>query len=172
MHKRHKLTIANAKNVRAITTYGPKGKDDFIWFKLPHLFEHEQSFNVEILCHFEFIEFPFDDHDCNFELGGYYSVNFINMMPVEVTINEKEKLRINDVPKRIFQSPLPFDIDVKVLKPSTKLAYGYKMSHSGIRFSLRRNTVGVLIGEFYIPTAIFSVLSLLSFSIKHDNVSF
>jgi hypothetical protein len=69
------------------------------------------------------------------------------------------------------QSRLPFDISLESLKPFEYVEGGMKYSYAGMRIHLTRNDFGVLIGGYYGPTIIFSMLSLVSYSIKADIVS-
>ena len=47
----------------------------------------------------------------------------------------------------------------------------YRHSLSGIKFKLERNSLGLLIGAFYLPTGIFAILSMTSFFINPKVVS-
>ena len=69
------------------------------------------------------------------------------------------------------QSHLPFDIVLESLEPFEYAEGKYLFSYVGMRLHLTRNDFGVLIGGYYGPTAIFSLLSLVSYSIKADIVS-
>ena len=73
---------------------------------------------------------------------------------------------------QLNQSRLPFDISLESLKPFLKPEMGYDYSFAGMRIHLARNSFTMLIGSYYGPTVIFSILSLVSYSIKSDIVSF
>ena len=69
-------------------------------------------------------------------------------------------------------SALPFDIKAKSISPFPVLVNGYNFSYTGIQLYFKRNTLGLLIGSFYEPTAIFSIFSMLSYNIKMEMVNF
>ena len=49
---------------------------------------------------------------------------------------------------------------------------GYNYPFTGIKLVFTRNNLGLLAGGFYFPTLVFSLLSLLSFAIKPEVVSY
>ena len=49
--------------------------------------------------------------------------------------------------------------------------YEDTFSNTGFTIYFQRNTLGLMVSSFYIPTTIFSMLSMLSYSIKIDSVS-
>ena len=70
------------------------------------------------------------------------------------------------------QSRLPFKITLEPLAEFTVIEDGYRYSYTGIKIVFQRNNLGVLEGGFYFPTLVFSLLSLLSFAIKPEMVSY
>ena len=70
------------------------------------------------------------------------------------------------------QSRLPFKITLEPLAEFTVIEDGYHYSYTGIKIVFQRNNLGVLEGGFYFPTLVFSLLSLLSFAIKPEMVSY
>ena len=65
-----------------------------------------------------------------------------------------------------------FTISFSILgkKEFTLPNYEFSYPVTVIRIKLKRNQLGILIGGFYVPTAIFSVLSMISFFINPDVV--
>ena len=72
----------------------------------------------------------------------------------------------------VLQSRLPFKITIEPLAEFRSLEDGFKYPCTGIKIVFRRNNLGVLAGGFYFPTLAFSLLSLLSFAIKPEVVSY
>ena len=70
----------------------------------------------------------------------------------------------------IQSKTLPFDINLKSIPAFNKLEHGFNFSSAGLKIDLRRNSLGLLFGSFYGPTAIFAMLSMLSYCIKTDVV--
>ena len=58
------------------------------------------------------------------------------------------------------------------LEPFEKDVDGYNFSHVGMRIHMQRNNLGLLLGGFYAPMGLFSALSLISYTIDPDIVSF
>ena len=165
------MKITNAKNINWGDNYGPRAKPYF-WFNHPHQIEYKILAQLELYCAMEFSHFPFDKHICSFEFGANsHSITWIVLKPPIVLINNFDMLQLKDPPKRVEQIKLPFNIDVKVMEPFIKLEDGFKFSYSGMIFQLQRKSIGVLKGEFYLPTSLFSSLSILSYFIKPENVS-
>ena len=71
----------------------------------------------------------------------------------------------------IEQARLPFNIALESLKPFNVLSSGYNYSSTGMRIHFKRNTFGLLVGGYYGPTIIFTLLSLVSYTINADMVS-
>ena len=68
-------------------------------------------------------------------------------------------------------SRLPFLVSLEGLKEYRFFQAGYYYSFVGMRITLSRNNFGLLVGGYYGPTIIFSLLSLVSFAINPDIVS-
>ena len=163
------LKIVNAKHIQEVRNYGPE-EYIYYWFKRPHHFEYRRSFRALIYCSFDFNEFPFDKHSCDFNIGSIsHSINYMVLNP-SVLIHKGKIL--TELKKHMFieQLRLPFDVHVEILEPYTIYEDGYDYPHAGARIHLKRNDLGVLAGGFYFPTASFSLLSLLSYSIHYENV--
>ena len=71
----------------------------------------------------------------------------------------------------IKQARLPFDIALESLKPFGVVSSGHNYSSTGMRIHFTRNTFGLLVGGYYVPTMIFTLLSLVSYTINSDMVS-
>ena len=67
---------------------------------------------------------------------------------------------------------LPFTFSITAKHNFGMWAREYEYPATGITIHLERNTLGALIGQFYIPTGIFSLLSLISYFINPSSVCF
>merc|ERR1712051_171217 len=92
-------------------------------------------------------------------------------MNAPIIDHENRSVRHHDGLLHMRQSRLPFDISLESLEPFEYVQRGLTFSYAGMRIHFTRNDFGVLIGGYYGPTAIFSMLSLVSYSIKADIVS-
>ena len=143
----------------------------YFWYFHPeNMMEYQQSLKVTIYCSMDFKHFPFDSHNCDLNFGASgITNNALKMDPT--TINYKnQSVNYNEGLLSVKQSCLPFDISLESLEPFEYIQGGMKYSYAGIRLHLTRNDFGVLIGGYYGPTIIFSMLSLVSYSIKADIV--
>ena len=69
------------------------------------------------------------------------------------------------------QTRLPFDISLESLESFELDQAGFRYSFASFRMILKRNKIGQLFGGFFVPTAMFAILSLISFTINPDIVS-
>ena len=132
---------------------------------------------VTIHCDFDFSRFPFDHQECNMSL--YDPMNSNNW----IIINETDYLCNNGVCKQEKewimlknQNRIPYLIEMKNIGSSYHSFgdsdfYTESSSISTIKFSLQRNSLGLLIGSFYLPTGLFAFLSIGSYIINPDIVS-
>ena len=65
---------------------------------------------------------------------------------------------------------LPYSFSILGKKEFPITNYEWDYPAIGIQIRLKRNKLGTLIGGFYIPTALFSILSMISFFINPDVV--
>ena len=132
---------------------------------------------VTVYCDFDFSYFPFDQQYCNLSLfDPVHSKNW-------VFVNETEFLCIKGICKREKewmmlqnQNKIPYLIRMKNIGTSDhtfgdSLFYYFPWSISTIRFSLQRNSLGLLVGSFYFPTGLFAFLSMGSYIINPEMVS-
>ena len=66
---------------------------------------------------------------------------------------------------------LPYSFSILGKKEFPETNYEWDYPAIGIQIRLKRKTLGTLIGGFYIPTAFFAILSMISFFINPDVVS-
>ena len=92
------------------------------------------------------------------------SVKYLQMIPTEVGF-KSQNLKIGQGFLLLNQTRLPFDISMESLEPFFISFDGYNFSSAGLRLSFRRNRFTLLIGGYYVPTTIFVLLSLVSYSI-------
>ena len=125
-----------------------------------HHFEYKELLKIELFCNFDFDNFPFDSHDCDLFFGSnYLSNNYVKLQPPKIGNSE------------FFETDLPFEIRIQELEAFNINIVGYNYSHSGCKLHLKRNTIGPIVAKFYGPIALFSTLSLMSFSINPKVVS-
>ena len=133
---------------------------------------------VTVYCDFDFSYFPFDQQYCNLSLfDPVHSKNW-------VFVNETEFLCIKGICKREKewmmlqnQNKIPYSIRMKNIGINDETwttddpLAPEPWSISSIKFSFQRNTLGLLIGSFYLPTGLFALLSIGSYIINPEIVS-
>ena len=82
-----------------------------------------------------------------------------------------KKNSINDTKHTLIitNTTTPFIVFVEI-NPVHELLDSFPTT--GIKIILHRDTIGLLIGSFYMPTGIFAILSITSYVIHPDIVSF
>ena len=161
---------------KSITPYGKdNGKFDF-WINVkdgkPNLVFYE-SLQVTTACSYDFSTFPFDDHYCHIDFGmPSYTIDVsVTLNPIKILTNTSRAEYITEEQK-IPNKHLPFDFYILTKKQFSSYNYDYFTPFVGLTLHMKRHTLGSLVGSFYVPTAIFSGLSLISFFIKPDVVRF
>ena len=138
---------------------------------------------VEIYCPFDFSNFPFDKHDCNFTFGlKALDTEIARLTPPIINYEDQFSAAfpcpgycssLGQIHIKISSESLPFYMELSSMETiSVKIdqsAFLYDQAGISIHFS--RKSLGNLSGSFYGPTAIFAILSLISFHIHPDKVS-
>ena len=125
---------------------------------------------LNIYCTLNFQPFPFDNHECDLSFGSSSIWNdSLIMEPTKIRFLDEYK-RIGDGKLHIKQGRLPFNIKMESLDTFNHTTAGYTYSYCAVRFYFQRNDLGLLLGSFYLPTLLFSILSLVSFFISPDMV--
>ena len=165
------LEISGSKNIVRTRKYGPTDKDYFWYFHPGNKMEYRQSLQVTIYCSMDFTQFPFDYHACDLNFGS--SGNSIRAIKLNTTTiyHKNQTVNHDDGLLHMEKTHLPFDIELESLESFEYVEGDFKYSYARMRIHLTRNDFGVLIGGYYGPTFIFSMLSLVSYSIKADVVS-
>ena len=165
------LKMKNVKKVVREMHYGARDKD-YIWFKYPHLLEFRQTLMVTAYCSVDFTDFPFDSHICKVSFGAALnSERYLILEPTEIKFKNKATSVKKDEGIIVDQDQIPFDVMLLGIESFTHLEDGYNYSYAGMEIQLDRNSLGQLSGGFFAPTAMFAILSLVSYTITLDMVS-
>ena len=169
-----KVAILNALSIKKKDGLG-YGKIQEYYALENNYFQMGEDLEIKLTCNFDFHKFPFDKNKCDFT---YYSkvesystiilnppkmVNYGQNKMSQITPGEKKTLLIT---KSISSE---FKIWVEINQNSTLWD---ENSASGITFHFQRNSIGLLMGSFYAPTGLFAVLSMTSYVINPEVVSF
>ena len=135
---------------------------------------------ITVYCNFNYEYFPFDNQECDLSmydpindatyviLNEIYSLCYKGMCK---TFEEDEWLSLPQ------QHGLPYTFRLKNMGSNNSSLgnddnyYNFPWSVSTIRVFLHRNSLGLLIGSFYLPTGMFGFLSIGSYIINPDMVN-
>ena len=92
------------------------------------------------------------------------------LKPTVIYMNNYKKFESNENSIPIESENVPFEMTAESIMPFLIEKNGLNYSYTGLRIDFKRNTLGLLIGRFYGPTAIFSAFSILSYNINIDMV--
>jgi hypothetical protein len=168
------LVVENILKIEKLSIYGGGSSTKYLWIKYPHYIEYAEHIKLTISCDFDFSQYPFDSNECDMDFGDpVYEADYMQLTGMEIYFEDKYTSIDEPLPITVLVAGLPYKIDIqakeefKLIAPDADESYSY----SGIKFTFTRNSLGLLLGGFYGPTAIFAVLSLISFVIEANAVS-
>ena len=170
------IRFLNLINMDPIILAGKNNKHYEFWLQKTEagaLMQMYQSFKVEFACDFHFYEYPFDSHSCVLNYGmPMYSNRTILMDSIKVLMNDTnvKELEQNEYVS-IPNNHLPYEFSLTISESILVYNYGYYSPHGTIVIKAKRNTLGTLIGQFFVPTGIFALLSIISYLISYEMVS-
>jgi hypothetical protein len=131
-----------------------------------------QKFCNTVYCSFDFANFPFDNHQCDLNFGVIsWSASSVSLLSLTIFSGEEStSFGKNSIEIISTHSPEPFNINISSIAPFKIRDNGWNYSFTGMHMEFYRNTIGSLIGGYYVPTATFSIFSLVSYSIDIDIV--
>ena len=150
-----------------------------LWFHYPHEITFGERLQVTVSCNFQFGEFPFDDHLCDFDFGDpIMTADCLQLETTEIFYNNVVANQDHVMKILLDGSRLPFECQV-----CPKLAYlqdrvsridansTWQFSYTGMHIYMKRDKLGKLLTGYFMLTGIFSFLSAFSFTISPDVVS-
>ena len=153
-----KLRFFNTKSITRSLDYGAQ-KSSYYWIHVPHHMEYRETIQAISYCNFDFTNFPFDRHECKFALGSdiLATYNMVLEKP-NITFRFSEEFS-NDGKIPIQIQNVPFYMYAESIEPYEIEDSGYLYSATGISFTFERSQLGLLIGSFYGPLAVFAFLA-------------
>lgn len=163
--KKPTLLFLNTKIINKSLVYGT---DNFHYFwynwdknskELGEKFEYVEHLQTKLFCNFNFQYFPFDEHVCQLKFYNplYESTTF---KPIHIFNQTKD-----------VSTKVPFNITIKVLEEVEKMnILSYEYNVTGIEFKLVRKSPILLVFNYFIPTGMFGILSMISLIIKPEQV--
>lgn len=164
------MKMKKAKKVDTEIKFGPVNEDFFWYNSLKKFFEFQQALKVTVHCPMDFSMFPFESHECIFDFGdSHQSSDTMTVMPPMIRV-DGEKHCFGEEPIKLKPASLPFDIALYSRANYIHFEAGINYSYTGMGINLKRNSAETLRYTFFMPTLIFTILSLISFAIEPDMV--
>ena len=171
-----RLSFLNLKSVEKISGFGYKEFNPiYVTDQFGNNMEMNEKIKVTVYCNFEFQSFPFDEQECDLSLHDAVSgIGWIIISEEKNLFYKWNQTQPNEkgwafIPN---QHEIPYSIRMKSIGTKNLSSDGYEaVSCHTIRFSLKRNSLDLLIGSFYLPTGLFAFLSICSYIIDPEIVS-
>ena len=123
-----------------------------------------------VSCEMDYDIFPFDHHNCDMIFYMAQHPSDLVMFEAPTVFLKDKNVSLNEGHLDIPSKRLPYTISVQSLNTSKIHSMNKMRSATGVRFHYSRNTIGLLLGGYYVPTAVFGFLSIVSFIIRPDIV--
>ena len=126
---------------------------------------------IKFPCDFQFHTFPFDKHECNLSFYErlHDSKTVILNPPNKITHGNQKCCQNKSSSLILTSQKSPFKIEIQI-NPSSFI-YNGQVSVASIKLKLQRETIELLMGSFFVPTGMFSILSMMSYVINPEAVS-
>ena len=166
-----KIKFVNQRQTKRLELFGDfKSKFQYFWYKPPHHLEYAEYHIVTVGCSFSSTSYPFDSLECPLEFFNP-ELTLGQMIFSQVILQVDKHLFNQSEDIQLPNNGLSFDISVKSLEPNKTRSLGYEYDTAGLLFKFRRNNAWTLITGYFGPTAIYSLLSSLSFVIKKSQIA-
>ena len=166
------IAFRNVKSAETVPLWGTDQRFGF-WFNVKnHNLEYYQSMKVTVYCNFQFNTYPFDEHECDFDFGtpSATAKSGMNFGPIQI-LNSDSKSTVLNEERAVENDHLPYIFSITAKQAYTHYSYRYFSPFTGIKIKIKRKTLALLLGIFYIPTGCFAMLSMISYFIQPDAVS-
>lgn len=165
------LKINNGRIIEIVKNHGRDHSDNDFWLMYPNLLEHKQTLQVHVNCKFQFRMFPFDSQTCDLIYGD--PMQGLEWLKLSSPLVRFSRQSTNFSLESIILQHTDeiFDwIELESLDTFPLFESGFEYSYTGMRIHMKQRSLGLLLGSFYVPTTIFSLLSLVSYTITPDCV--
>ena len=138
-----------------------------------HTFTMGEDIEIKFTCNFHFPKFPFDKNECDL----IYYVQLLSSATIilsptswvdywgnHITPEKNETLMLTNTTSSEFK------IWVEITPNFT--VWGDFESATGIKVHFQRDSIALLLGSFYVPTGLIAILSMTSYVINPEIVSF
>ena len=144
--------------------YWPGNKNWFLYTRL---------IRAEFSCAMEFESYPFDSQLCVWNLRNLHGrINQVKLNPPKLYSGPNNTETLVNQTANLNTTNAAFDIQIQPLMSSQEVFRTQNFSQARIEIQLTRKLSGTfkLIGSYYLPTLLYSSLSLFSFAIQPETV--
>ena len=171
------IYIANSVTVQILISHTDPKIINRLWYHYPnHTLRYSGIFVTKVSCKLDFQSFPFDNHECDLILrnwiGGSHRITLKSPSIYGFDENGKEVKRKYFNMTTTGTNRLNYKFQFESL-PTTELQDdGYKYSETRIKMIFERTEKSrtKIFGGYHATTAIFSILSMISFFIQPEAV--
>ena len=163
-----KMSFQNVVYVEKVRGFGYEELHEY-YITYPNKIQMIENLKVTFACNFKLNTYPFEKHSCDFSLHDkIHTEESLILKPPALVFHENQYINIHNDSLLFLNTPkISFKVGVKVNPTKLYLQYNSnRYSVSSINLQIRRNSLGLLIGGFYVPTGIFAVLSMASYVIN------
>ena len=163
----------NVLNYQKTEPYGGETTFSFgLGFDKSYYMQYGEESKITFSCDFHLAKYPFDFHHCPLYFGDErYNSSLLKFNTTRILYKMNETWQEVD-PIIIDNSPLPFEFQLNPLATNEQDNGFYNVSKTGICIKFKRKSLGLLLSGYYYPTMSFALLSMVSFVINPDVVSF
>ena len=149
-----------------------------LWFHYPNQeLRYASIFTAKIACSLDFQTYPFDSHTCLMNVNNWLGENQrVTFGDPEIYTNDGFYTEGKEIGGKEFElktdGRLDYNFKFESLSSSTFIDSGYEYALAQVKIDFERTNKSrtEIFGGYHATTAIFSMLSLLSFFIQHDAV--
>ena len=149
-----------------------------LWYLYPeHKLHYGTIFTAKIACSLDFQTFPFDSHTCLMNVNNWIGANHrIVFGKPKIYTNDGFYTEGKEIGGYEFElktdGRLDYDFKFESLPSSTFIDSGFEYALAQVKINFKRTEKSrtEIFEGYHLPTAIFAILSLLSFFIQPDSV--
>ena len=167
------LVFTNAISVDKLNTYAQDKMRRFYLFQNSEsqYFYYQVFLVIKITCDLDFQAYPFDHQTC--ELHYAEIIGHTGYVVLKPPVIKGKNVTIFGNSTKIASGILPFDSILKAVDTDDNIVNSFNYSKVGVSVELVRDETALhqLMGSYFAPTSIFTVISMFSFFIKPELVS-
>ena len=165
------IQFGNLLKYETTKVYGDTSTFSLWYWWQNQTLEYSEEIKLTFFCHFHYADFPFDLHECRVEYGDdEIGTNRLTFESAIIAYGDS-KTSVGGPPIFLDHLPFPFEFQLESL-PTFEKVYDGNYSYTGMLIKMRRKSLDQLLSGYYYPTASFAFLSMISYLINPEVVSY